>query len=208
MIATLTEIKTYLGVVGSADDAFLTSQGQLVSDAIEEYCQRKFNLTEYTQTFYCEDYPQASSRLFLAVFPVVSITTIEQDGEAITGYRVHNESGILTKKAGFFFGEEIEAVYTAGYEQAEIPSIVKSVVYSVVGERYGKKKSGVDLGFGSDVQRVSIPGTISIDFDYTLTNNQRSSPMGGILGSYLNLLDPYRSDQAVMGASRLVYVNS
>lgn len=206
MIATLAEIKSYLGVSGSADDAFLTSQGQLVSDAIEAYCQRKFNAVNYTQTYYCEDYKRGDSRLFLAVFPVNSITSIEEDGEAITGYRLHPQTGILTKKEGFFFGDEIIVEYNAGYAQADIPSVVKSVVYSVVGERYSKKKSGIDLNFGSDVQRVSIPGTISIDFDYTLTNSERKNPFGSLLGNYLNLLDHYRSDQAVVGSTRLTYV--
>ena len=208
MIASLAEIKAYLGITGTDDDAFLTAQGQLVSDAIEVYCKRAFNAVDYTQTFYCEDYPRGSRQLFLAVFPVNSIASIEEDGVAITGYRLHPETGILTKKEGFFFGEEIEAIYNAGYQQADIPSVVKSVVYSVVGERYGKKKSGVDLNFGSDVQRVSIPGTISIDFDYTLSNNERSTPLGSIIGNYLNLLDPYRSDKAVVVSSRLVYVST
>ena len=88
-----------------------------------------------------------------------------------------------------------------------MPTTIQYVVKAIVEERYNKKLSGVSLNFGSDVQRISIPGTISIDFDYTLTSNDRVNAFGNLLGSYLNLLDFYRSERAILGASRLNYVN-
>jgi len=94
----------------------------------------------------------------------------------------------------------------AGY--ATIPTIILTVLDSLVQERYNKKVAGVDLNFGSDVQRVSIPGTISIDFDYSLSNNERKSSYGSIIGSYANILDDWRSERSVVGNSTLQFVEA
>jgi hypothetical protein len=119
---------------------------------------------------------------------------------------VHGPSGRIIKTDGtYFFGaEETVILYDAGYET--LPSTIQSVLDSVVQERYNKNTSGVDLNFGSDVQRISIPGAISIDFDYSLNNNDRKSAFGVILGANLNILDPYRSERAILGESKLIYV--
>lgn len=184
-------------------DQFLTDQITLISDSVEEYCNRKFLAADYVQTFY-RDEEGVSQRLPLNNFPVNSIASVLEDVTAITDYRVNNRTGFLYRKEGFFLSaDELEVTYNAGY--LDTPSPVKSVVYSLVEERYNKKKSGVNINFGSDVQRVSIPGTISIDFDYSLQSNERSSALGTILGNYINVLDAYRSDRAVVGTDRLIY---
>jgi len=83
---------------------------------------------------------------------------------------------------------------------------VRSVVYSLVEERYNKKLNGVNLNFGSDIQSVSIAGTISVQFDYSLESNTRKIGMGTILGNYVNVLDKYRSERVISGSGRLAYV--
>ena len=203
MIASLDEIKTYLGITASDQDDFLTEQGQIVSDAIEAYCRRKFESTAYTQTFYRSE-NLTSKKMSLFMFPVISIASIEEDEVALTGYRIHKPSGIVVRETGLFFcAEETVVTYTAGY--ATVPLLLKNVVYQVVGERYTKRISGVGLNFGSDVQRISIPGTISIDFDYSLSNNDRTTAFGGIIGNYLNQLDYFRSERALSGTDKLSY---
>jgi hypothetical protein len=204
MIATLQEVKDYLGISGNADDSFLETQARLVSDAIEGYTKRLFNLRTYTQTFYRADYPRTYDML-LAVYPVVSIASFTQGSDLLTDYILHKPSGILKRTEGFYWDNTV-VVYDAGFAQADIPMLVKSVVFEVVGERYNKKKSGVALNFGNDVQRVSIPGTISIDFDYTLSNNEEKTPYGAIIGNYLNVLAPFKSDRAIM-SGKLEYVS-
>jgi hypothetical protein len=207
MLVTLANMKSYLGVSGSDDDTFLTEQIGIVSEAIEAYCRRKFKEAAYVQTFYASDYGRAHT-LDLAMYPVKTITSIEEDGIAYLSdsYRVQKEVGRLTRVDGFHYGTLTVVEYTAGYADADIPKLLQGVVYTIVSERYTKKKSGVNLNFGSDVQRVSIPGTISIDFDYSLSNNDRTTPFGVILGAHLNVLDYYRSDRAVLGAGKLTYV--
>lgn len=207
MIVTLAEMKTYLGIDSgnTTNDAFLTQQLILIQSAVEAYCRRKFELATYRQTFYSSDYPK-NSEMTLFHYPVVSIDSIAQDTEDIIGYRTQKEFGILTYNTGFFWGEETVVEYEAGYAHEDIPPLVSSVIYSLVQERYNKKVAGVDLNFGSDVQRISIPGTISIDFDYSLQNNERKSTFGTILGNYVNVLDYFRSERTIIGNSTLTYV--
>lgn len=203
---TLANVKTRLGITGSTYDQFLTDQITLISDTIEAYCRRRFAEADYEQTFYRGDY-RACRMMELYYFPVSEVASIEEDGEEVDSeaFRLHKPTGRIIRTDGIFFlSEETVVTYTAGY--ATIPSPILSVLDSLVQERYNKKVSGVDLNFGADVQRVSIPGAISIDFDYTLNNNDRKNSFGVLLGNNLNILDPYRSERAVLGEGLLTYV--
>lgn len=206
MLVTLAEMKAYLGIpTGTTTyDAFLTQQIALVSEAIEGYCGRKFEDATYTQTFYKEDYELNKNEILLYHYPVLSIVSIVDGDEPITDYKIHYPTGFISKKEGLFFNDTIEVEYTAGY--TTIPVVITSVVYSLVEQSYNKKKAGVALNFGNDVQSVSIPGVISVTFDYTLDSNQRKNAYGIVLGSYLNMLDPYRSERTIIGSGKIAYV--
>lgn len=208
MLDTLSNVKTRLGITDSQYDTFLTAQITLVSDTIESYLRRKVLATTFTQHFYRTDYC-ASLLMQLFAYPVASITSITEDAVVLdaANYRLHKPTGsvLRTDSSPFFYPTETIVVYSAGW--AVVPTPIMSVLDAVVQERYNKKSSGVELNFGSDVQRVSIPGAISIDFDYTLNNNDRKSHFGVILGNNLNILDQYRSDRAILGSSKLIYIN-
>lgn len=216
MLVTLAEMKTYLGEATTDYDAFLTQQITVVSEAIEAYCQRRFEQTDYTQTFYKEDVianRAVIDEVTCYHFPITAVTSVlSKDavgdaGTAVEDYRYHSATGKIIKKryTGTFFDRDIlEVTYTAGY--ATIPAPVTQVVYGLVQERYNKKKNGIDLNFGSDVQAIAIPGVINIQYDFTLQNNERKNSFGMILGSYTNILDFYRSERAVIGDIRLAYV--
>lgn len=207
MLATLAEVKARLNISGTTDDAFLTTQIAMISDTIEAYCRRVFTETDYIQTFYRGDYTPAAI-LELFHFPLTAVASIEEDSVVLdtANYRIHKPTGRITRTDcnAFFRAEETVISYTAGFE--DIPSIILAVLDSLVQERYNKKTSGVNLNFGSDVQSISIPGAISIDFDYSLNNNDRKSDFGAILGSNLNLLDQFRSERAILGDSKLTYI--
>jgi hypothetical protein len=74
-------------------------------------------------------------------------------------------------------------------------------MYELIEERYNKKVAGVALNFGSDVQRLSVPGVMSIDFDYTLQNNERDSKFGMFIKGYANVLDSFRSERSILADS-------
>lgn len=203
MIVTLVEMKAYLNELTTDYDVFLTQQLAVVNNAIENYCGRKFDPTTYTQTFYRDDIGQDSvSELFTFHYPVSLVTSAtDENGEVYTDIRLRGEKGQLVlqesnRKQKWFFGyEKLTVVYDAGY--TTMPPELQQVVYSIVAEAYNKQRNGIDVGFGNDVQRVSIAGVMSVDFDYTLQPNERSSAFGMIIGNWSNVLDFYRSERAI-----------
>jgi hypothetical protein len=208
MLDTLANVKSRLNITTNQYDTFLTGQITLVSDAIEAYLRRKVKSQTFHQHFYCSDYSKALL-MQLFCYPVSAISSIVEDGITLdpANYRLHKPTGsvLRTDHQGFFYATETIVTYTAGW--ATVPSPILSVLDSIVQERYNKNSSGVDLNFGSDVQRIAIPGSISIDFDYTLNNNDRKSYFGVILGNNLNILDQYRSERSILGNSKLIYLD-
>jgi hypothetical protein len=218
MLVTLNEIKTYLNITDTSQDDWLLQQEALLSETVESYCGRKFLQDEYIQHFYKDEICGSRGSLTLELFhyPAINVSEILEGSEDdillgdtdITALvRVHKPTGGLKNLDGFFvFGDIIRVTYEAGYAQDKIPQPIKSVILSLIQERYSKKQSGVNLSFGSDVQRISIPGTISIDFDYSLNSNERSSAFGTILGNHINVLDSYRSERVIIGSGDRNYI--
>lgn len=192
-------------------DSFLTQQITMISATIEEYCRRKFEIATYKQTWYVEDLPRSKRAIFAYHFPFTEVPEIKVDDEVTAVdedfFRVHLETSRIEPLLGFpNICTKMEVTYEAGL--AEIPLPVQEVVYQLVQERYNKKKAGIDLNFGSDVQRVSVPGVISIDFDYSLQSNERKTALGIILGNTINVLDSYRSERAVLPNTTIEYVET
>lgn len=221
-LVTLTKVKDYIQETGSTYDTFLQEQIDLISEVVEAYCGRKFEVASYVQTFEAQAYMSVDKfKIYTYHYPVTTITEIKEldggslDEEVITDYTPDFKTGILRKvdscnrREQWFqnFGatSQVEVSYDAGY--AIIPAAIQDTVCALVAERYNKRKSGVDLNFGSDVQRLSIPGVMSIDFDYTLQANERSVRFGMILGNYVNNLDHYRSERVITGEIRENYVS-
>lgn len=203
---------TAYGIDNTANDTFLTEQLNLIQEVIEGYCNRKFEELDYIQTFYKQDFePEQCRRLLAHHYPVTAITSLvelnaDTDEEtAVEDYRSHGATGTLIADVSPFFSYEDQMVltYTAGY--ATIPYAIRSVVFNLVQERYNKKTSGISLNFGSDIQRISIPGTIAVDFDYSLSSNERKSSYGSILGAQANIIDSYRSERT-LGLGKVTFV--
>lgn len=223
-LVTLDEMKTYLGIdlLNIDHDDFLNREITTISDAIEGYCNRKFLLNTYTQTFYADDYPSYTERkeLHLFHYPISVINTIKEiyvssagnTEDLVTDYRLHKDSARLQKqdegRRENWFGsyDKIEINYDAGFVVANVPTPVKEVVYNLVSERFNKDQAGIGANFGNDVQRISIPGVMSLDFDYSLQANERDANFGMILGNYTNVLLTYRSERSLLGDIKEEYV--
>lgn len=228
MIVSLADMKTRLGIVDASQDTFLTEQLALVQEAVEGYCSRKFEQATYTQTFYWDEFETLDimvSRIYTYHFPLISIASIKEIWRDSNGtptetllasneYRANFPSGLLKRtntsgRKSYWFQEgnyELEVQYDAGYSIAEMPKTIRDVIFNLVTERYNKNQSGINFNFGSDVQRIAIPGVMSIDYDYSLETNERKNKFGAILGNQLNVLDPWRSERAVFGEIRETYV--
>lgn len=210
MLVTLESMKTSLDIASNDTtyDDFLTEQLNLISEAVELYCGRSFKKQNFTEVIYADELNENYLReIMLYHYPVSSITSFtDKDGEAVTDYRLVKATGILRKKGGFVCSSEDELTvqYKAGYDM--VPFLIQSVVKTLVTERYNKKVAGVDLNFGTDVQRIAIPGTISIDYDFTLQNNDQSVALGTIIGNQANILDQFKSERKIIGTLRYGYV--
>lgn len=217
-LITLNEIKDYLGIdpLNTDNDAYLNSEIVLFSNAIENYCNRKFEIDSYTETFYKEDF-QLKKEYLLYHFPIVDVlNVVEKDNDGFSQnltYRVNKRLGNLVNTVDgvskYFFqntGKDgfIDIIYTAGY--ATIPSEIKECISSLIQGRFNKKESGIDFNFGNNVQRVNIPGVMGIDFDYTLATNDRKNRFGMILGDWQNVLDFYVSERTLIGESNIKYL--
>lgn len=231
MLVTLDDTKNYLQIpLATLDyDIFLNTQIDFLSKVIEEYCQRKFEQITYTQEFYIDLFNDNNSRkqLWAFQYPIISVTSVKEittvnsvDNEVLVAaqeYRIHKDLGKLERFSAFGIRQNwfvdlsnqdfarTQVIYEAGY--ASIPLTIQNVMFELIAERYNKHKAGIDLNFGNDIQRLSVPGVMSIDFDYTLQNNERKSRLGMFVKGYSNVLDMFRSERAILGSIKDNYVS-
>lgn len=201
-LVTLSDMKDRLGIADTSQDTFLTSEIEMISACVEGYCGRVFSESTYTQTIYIDELERGTEELNLFHYPMTNITSIlDENGVSLDSdnYRIVYPTSKFKYLEGYIDADFEKLVFTYDAGFTTIPLPIQEVVFSLVEERYNRKQSGVDLSFGSDVQRISIPGAISVDFDYTLQSNQRSVAYGMFLGNYVNILDSYRSERVVIG---------
>ncbi len=219
MLVSLDDMKEYLGIPlgDTSQDSYLTTELLMFTEAIENYCNRKFEVATYVERIYHRDFYNARDH-HLYHFPIVSIASaIEKakDEDDITlntlvnkrtgKFNVLDEDEYFTRlfvntgRNGY-----MDITYDAGY--ATVPLEVQESVKMLVQARYNKKNSGVDFNFGSNVQRINVAGVMGIDFDYTLSTNERNNKYGMILGDYQNVFDNYRSERTLIGETEVTYM--
>ena len=218
-LVSLADLKDYLGIADNSQDDYLNSEIALFDETVLNYCNRIFEQTTVTETIYYDDFKDEKDH-FLYHFPIISITSItekhpDQSDVLVTDYRVNKRLGSIelvnsyNQKSWLFqnyaLGASLDIVYEAGY--TSVPLEIQEAIKSLIQVRYNKKQSGVDLNFGNNVQRISIPGVMGIDFDYTLNNNQRTNRYGMLLGDYLNVFDVYRSERIIIGDRTEIYLS-
>lgn len=102
-LITLAELKTYLGLTSSSQDARLDALIDAVSAAIEQYCQNPLIIQTGLAEFY-EETPNRSPRLYLKHYPVVQVTDIRDEADfliPLTEVNVRREWGELYRAGGW-----------------------------------------------------------------------------------------------------------
>ena len=101
---TLANVKTRLGIAGSADDTLLGLLQDSADQWISNYCGRDFGGGTYT-----EYHPGGSEFVHLKNFPVDSVSSVKIDPGHVfpasttlspTAYVVHNERGVIQSVIG------------------------------------------------------------------------------------------------------------
>tara|TARA_R110000787_G_scaffold5686_9_gene20559 strand:- start:1357 stop:2016 length:660 start_codon:yes stop_codon:yes gene_type:complete len=219
MLVELDDLKNRLEIplVDTSQDVYLNGEIALFSESVENYCNRKFEVASYVEKIFHADFYNTMYH-YLYHFPISTITTVvekaKDETDTILDSSVNNRTGKFNVVDDCDFRQKlfnntgrngyIEITYDAGY--ATIPLEIQESVFSLIEARYNKKQSGVALNFGSNVQRISVPGVMGIDFDYTLSTNERNNKYGMILGDYLNVFDNYRSERTLFGDSEVSFI--
>lgn len=119
-LVTLSEIQVMLGISDDLDGR-LPGLTETASSLIEEYLNRSLVRREYTQQ--CAGGGQI---LYLRAFPVESVASVTKDSEAITGWFLDPEYGILVRSAGWpQVWPGYQVTYAGGYEPESIPLPIK-----------------------------------------------------------------------------------
>lgn len=128
--------KGFLKITSPTEDeeVILKALVDEISEAVEDYCGRKFESATFTQ-----DYNGSGTRnLMLRQFPIISVTTVTRtkadaaDTQVVvasTEYNIHADAGILqmhpvnySDSAVWIKGDmNYEIVYVAGYATASMP---------------------------------------------------------------------------------------
>jgi hypothetical protein len=218
-LVALDDLKTYLGIdlIDTSQDAFLNGEIALFDETVQNYCNRIFEVNTYTETIYYDDFKD-DFEYTLYHHPVSLITSVTEKApdapDELQTFRLNKRTGnlVLTNDSGvkkrlfsnYSTGAYLEIIYDAGY--ATVPLEIQEAVKALIQQRYNRKNAGIDLNFGNNVQRISIPGVMGIDFDYTLNSNERQNKYGMLLGDYLNVFDNYRSERTIVGDNTKVYL--
>lgn len=128
---TLTEVKAHFGISGSTQDAVITAALPRVTALFNAALDRDLRQTDYTE----DSDGLGSPFLFLAQKPIITITSIKEDGTLIDSddYVIYRSAGYIKLTSSFeivrgFVGVfprgdlNIEAIYTAGYKLEGAPT--------------------------------------------------------------------------------------
>lgn len=158
-IDTLSNVKVNLGVSGTGDDTLL---GQLQSAAdtfIEHHCGRVFTGGTFT-----EYHASGQRTLFLANYPVASVTSVKVDSTGVFGsgtqlatdtYALLSDRGVIVSRGGAFGGGSVPNAVQVVYATATgaVPAAVSRAYADLIGHWYRQAKTGAALGHLNLVSR-------------------------------------------------------
>jgi uncharacterized phiE125 gp8 family phage protein len=155
-LADLGEVKAFLGVTTSADDALIEALTDAASDRIEQLCQTAFIIRSFV-----EYHEGARKRLFLQRYPITEVTSIaDPAGNTIpaTDYIIKKDRGILEHFGHFWVAQttggqptQWTVTYKAGRfaDTSVVTEDLKLACKQLVAKPYDQKVAGVSsVGVG------------------------------------------------------------
>lgn len=191
-LVTITEVKEFLQVTGTASDALITLYMDLVESELEavldrnlaqatftevvDYLQSKYDHTGYSAL----DASQPAPKLFLDNVPVVAIDSVVSGGATVTStsYSVNVDTGVMSTDSQL---DQPTVTYVAGYNTATAPAALQQVIYMGVASLFNNN-TAASAGSGN-VKSKTIK-----DFSVTYGNEQNSyvySSNRGLVKTYL-----------------------
>lgn len=162
-LVSLSDLKTYMGINVSTNDAVLLALLRSATDFVEKYTCRKFVYKRYTDTYYPE---QNWDRLKLNNYPVDTIESVVLDGitlDAASGgyanYIVEKE-GYVRRLDGGVFPEApfpTQVTYLAGFKP--IPEDLRLAIMKIASADYNIRLQDGVLSEALGSYRVSYDKT-------------------------------------------------
>jgi hypothetical protein len=148
-LVTLADVKTELGISGTADDAWLNLTITRASSAAALYCGRVFVVQTYSEQIfparehYPEQVPDCLDVLQLSAWPIVGTVTVTPNGASAlvqgTDFLVVTDLGQLLRRFDDgnlrkWDSEPVTVAYQAGY--ATIPADLQDAVIDLIKGRW------------------------------------------------------------------------
>lgn len=195
MLIDLDELKTRLGITpgDTEHDAYLTQQIEAVTALIENYCARKFELSQEIQTI-----RHPNTTLNLIRFPIeliVSIQTSRGDLIPELNYKIDHDLGqVYWAMNGCQWNNDgmIQVVYNGGFDP--IPQDIQEVVFDIVSGRYYSQ--GTDPS--QKLKSETVEGIGKMEYAVNSSFYGAAGGYGGFnLNQYSAILDLYKLEGAV-----------
>ena len=194
-IALLSDVKTALSVSGSGDDALLAELQASADSFVETYCGRIFAGGTFT-----EDHPGGGHLLFLANFPVASVSVVKVDAtrafpaesaRPAGDYVVHANRGVIELLDGTFvptlpgwnvgadaFPGAVRVIYTTA--TGAVPAAIGRAYADLIGHWYRQAKTHAATG------QLNVGESAGVTYPWGQSTGMR------IPESALALLRPFR----------------
>jgi uncharacterized phiE125 gp8 family phage protein len=196
MIDSLSNVKTALLISGSGDDTLLNQLMDGADAYIASITGRDFVGGTYTELF-----AAGQSMLFLANYPVTSVTSVKVDVSRQFGsdtvldasaYVLHADRGLIESLNGPFLTPRsgvrddwpaaVQVVYATA--TSTVPTPVSQAFSQIVGHWYRQAKTFADQDYPMLLQQTS--GTDTKEWSWSIASGLTLPP------SVMELLTPYR----------------
>lgn len=148
MLATLSELKSYLNITDTDSDTLLTMLLSSADSSIKTRTGRELELDGANRVEVMDGRGQPN--LFLEKYPVATFVSLEKNTGTIpvpvweviptTSYAVRNATGIISFTGSEYRGiNRLRATYTAGY--ATIPGDLKLACIKIAASAYNRRNS-------------------------------------------------------------------
>ncbi len=191
LLIPLADLKTYLGITGTEQDAELTKHGAGVTELLRRYLGRMVNFVRFTV-----DYQLVSaSYLWLPNPPVEAIHSVTVDGSNTTTFAFNVESGRVWLD-GFapICADLVQVDLEAGF--ANMPAALVDVFAALVNARLA---AGVAAAPTGPVREKTIFDSHRIAYESTAYLAAAAGPYAGELEPYKTRLTPYIYHRELIG---------
>lgn len=190
-LLSVEEMRAAVGVTGSSSDAALLILNGRISRAIAAHCRvasagvaaRTLRQETLTETFRTG---MSREKLILSRRPIVSVTSIVEDGETLTGsdYEIDASSGILTRleddEPACWSWSKIVVVYVAGW--STVPDDLKLAASKLASEIYTVGTRDPNL------KRIEVAGVEEREYWVSPSSDPLiSAEVDALLAPYMNV---------------------